>query len=65
MATRGPTSAVARKGDRSQRTASIRLTEAMIEKGPIVEMTERRRRGRKGSRDQRAMMPAVNGMLTA
>ena len=29
--------AVARKGDRSQRTASMRLTEAMIEKGTAVQ----------------------------
>src|SRR6266540_4326964 len=37
MATSGPTSAIARSGERSQRTASIRLTEAMIENGTAVQ----------------------------
>jgi hypothetical protein len=63
MATSGPTRAVARSGEPCQRTASIRLTEAMIANGTAVERRECPRNGRNGSSDQRAMIPAVKTTL--
>src|SRR4029450_7166141 len=49
MATTGPTSAADKNGERSQRTASIRLSDAMTEKGMSVEDIAIGRRRKKGS----------------